>query len=170
MPKLSPRYRMPFKRRREGKTDYRKRLRLLYSKKPRVVYRKTLKYIIGQIVEYHAKGDKTLVGVTSKALKKFGWKFACDNTPAAYLTGLLLGKKALEKGLKEAVLDIGLYHSTKGGRMYAFAKGVLDAGLSIAVDEKMFPSDDRIKGKHISDEIEKSVEEIKNKILGGSNA
>ena len=170
MPKLSPRYKMPFRRRREGKTDYKKRLKLLYSKKPRLVFRRSLKYITAQIVEYPPKGDKTIVGVTSKNLKKLGWPHACDNTPAAYLTGLLIGKKALEKGIKEAVLDIGLYHSTKGGRMYALAKGVIDAGLILHVDESMFPSEDRLKGKHISEEIEKSVEEVKNKILGGSNA
>jgi large subunit ribosomal protein L18 len=137
---------------------------LLLSEKPRLVYRKTLKYIIGQIIEFDKKGDKTLVGITSKILKKYGWKFACDNTPASYLTGYLLGKLALSKGIKEAVLDIGLYTSTKGGRMYAFAKGAIDAGLNVNCSEEMFPSEDRIKGSHIKEEVAKNFEEVKNNI------
>ncbi|MCC5994054.1 MAG: 50S ribosomal protein L18 [Candidatus Aenigmarchaeota archaeon] len=164
MPKISPTYRIHFRRRREGKTNYRKRLKLLLSGKPRLVYRKTLKYIIGQIIEFDKKGDKTLVGITSKILQKYGWKFACDNTPASYLTGYLLGKMALFKGIKEAILDIGLYTSTKGGRMYAFAKGAIDAGLSVPCSEEMFPSEDRIKGLHISEEVAKNFEEVKKNI------
>jgi len=164
MPKISPTYRIHFRRRREGKTNYKKRLKLLLSEKPRLVYRKTLKYIIGQIINFDKKGDVTLVGITSKILKKYGWKFACDNTPASYLTGYLLGKMALSKGVKEAVLDIGLYTSTKGGRMYAFAKGAIDAGLNVPCDEEMFPSEDRIKGLHISEEVAKNFEEVKKNI------
>jgi large subunit ribosomal protein L18 len=164
MPKISPTYRIHFRRRREGKTNYKKRLKLLLSEKPRLVYRKTLKYIIGQIINFDKKGDVTLVGITSKILKKYGWKFACDNTPASYLTGYLLGKMALSKGIKEAVLDIGLYTSTKGGRMYAFAKGAIDAGLNVPCDEEMFPSEDRIKGLHISEEVAKNFEEVKKNI------
>jgi large subunit ribosomal protein L18 len=164
MPKISPTYRIHFRRRREGKTNYKKRLKLLLSEKPRLVYRKTLKYIIGQIINFDKKGDVTLVGITSKILKKYGWKLACDNTPASYLTGYLLGKMALSKGIKEAVLDIGLYTSTKGGRMYAFAKGAIDAGLIIPCNEEMFPSEDRIKGLHISEEVTKNFEELKKNI------
>jgi len=162
--KLKPTYRMPFRRRREGKTNYRKRLKLLLSEKPRLVYRKTLKYIIGQIIDFNKKGDVTLVGITSKILRNYGWKFACDNTPASYLTGYLLGKMALSKGIKEAVLDIGLYTSTKGGRMYAFAKGAIDAGLNVSCSEEMFPSEDRIKGLHIKEEVAKNFEEVKKNI------
>jgi large subunit ribosomal protein L18 len=164
MPKISPTYRIHFRRRREGKTNYKKRLKLLLSEKPRLVYRKTLKYIIGQIINFDKKGDVTLVGITSKILKKYGWKFACDNTPASYLTGYLLGKMALSKGIKEAVLDIGLYTSTKGGRMYAFAKGAIDAGLNVPCSEEMFPREDRIKGLHISEEVAKNFEEVKKNI------
>jgi len=164
MPKISPTYRIHFRRRREGKTNYRKRLKLLLSGKPRLVYRRTLKYIIGQIIDFDKKGDKTLVGITSKILRKYGWKFACDNTPASYLTGYLLGKMALSKGVNEAVLDIGLYTSTKGGRMYAFAKGAIDAGLSVPCSEEMFPSEERIKGLHINEEVAKNFDEVKKNI------
>jgi len=164
MPKMSPTYRIHFRRRREGKTNYRKKLKLLLSGKPRLVYRKTLKYIIGQIIDFDKKGDVTLVGTTSKVLRKYGWKFACDNTPASYLTGYLLGKMALSKGINEAILDIGLYTSTKGGRMYAFAKGAIDAGLKVPCKEEMFPSEERIKGLHINEEVVKNFEEVKNNI------
>jgi large subunit ribosomal protein L18 len=75
-----------------------------------------------------------------------------------------LGKIALSKGVKETVLDIGLYTSTKGGRMYAFAKGAIDAGLNVPCNEEMFPSEDRIKGLHISEEVAKNFEEVKKNI------
>jgi len=170
MPKLSPRYKMPFRRRREGKTNYKKRLKLLLSGKPRLVVRKSLKYINTQIIVFDEKGDRTLVAANSKELKKLGWEYACDNVPAAYLTGLLIGKKALKKGIKEAILDIGLYPSTRGSRLYAVVKGAIDAGLHVPCDEKMFPSEERIRGKHIASYLEKfkdmpnKFEELKQKI------
>ena len=170
--KLKPTYKMPFRRRREGKTDYKKRLKLLLSGKPRLVVRKSLKYIRAQIVEFDERGDRTLASAISKELKKFGWKFACDNLPSAYLVGLLIGKRALQKGIKEAVLDMGLYPSTKGSRIYAVVKGALDAGLKVPVDEEMLPSEDRIKGLHIANYLEKfkdipeEFEKIKKKLMG----
>jgi large subunit ribosomal protein L18 len=174
--KLKPTYRMPLKRRRLGKTDYKKRLKLLLSKKPRLVVRKSLKYIRAQIVEFAKEGDKTLAAASSEELKKLGWKFACDNLPAAYLTGLLIGKKALKKGIKEAILDAGLYHSTSGSRIYAVVKGALDAGLKVPVAEKVLPKEERIKGLHIASYLEKfknlpdEFEKIKQKILSEKNA
>jgi len=163
---------MPFKRRKLGKTDYKKRLGLLLSKKPRLVVRKSLKYIRVQIVEFAKEGDKTLASASSKELKKFGWKFAFDNLPAAYLTGLLIGKKSLEKGIKEAVLDLGLYPSTKGSRIYVVVKGAKDAGLKVPVSEEVLPSEERTKGLHIANYLEKfkdlpeEFDRIKQKILG----
>ncbi len=171
--KLSPTFKMPFRRRREGKTNYKRRLKLLLSKKPRLVVRKSLKYIRAQIIEFDKKGDKTLVSAFSRELKKLGWKFACDNLPAAYLTGLLVGKRALEKGINEVILDMGLYPSTKGSRIYACVKGALDAGLKIPCSEEVLPSEERIKGMHIANYLEKfkdlpeEFEKIKEKILSG---
>jgi len=165
MPKLSPRYRIQFRRRREGKTDYRKRLKLLSSGKPRLVLRRSLRYITAQIVSYDPKGDKTLLAVNSAVLKKLGWNHSCKNTQAAYLTGLLIGRKALEKGVKEAVLDLGLYPSVRGSRFYAAVKGALEAGLRIPCSEDVLPSEERILGKYKDD-----VLNIKNIILGEKNA
>ncbi|MEM5834400.1 MAG: 50S ribosomal protein L18 [Candidatus Aenigmatarchaeota archaeon] len=170
--KLKPTYKMPFKRRREGKTDYKRRLKLLLSKKPRLVVRKSLKYIRAHIVEFDKRGDRTIVFAFSKELRKLGWNYACDNLPASYLTGLLLGKRALEKGIKEAILDLGLSPSTKGSRIYACVKGALDAGLKVRVSEEVLPSEERIKGMHISNYLEKfknipeDFEKMKKKILG----
>lgn len=173
MPKLSPTYKIPFRRRREGRTDYKKRLKLLLSGKHRLVVRRSLKYIIAQLVRYEqGKSDITITSITSRELKKFNWKYACDNLPSAYLTGLLIGKKALEKGVKEAVLDIGLYSAKKGTRVFAVAKGAIDAGLKIPISEEIFPSEERVKGKHIADflpkfkDITEDFEKIKNKIIG----
>ena len=154
-----------FRRKREGKTNYKKRLNLLLSKKPRLVIRKSLKNIIVQIIEYAPNGDKVIVGANSKELeKKFQWKSGRSNMPAAYLTGYLLGKKATKKDIKEAVLDLGLNESTKGGKFYAVLKGVLDAGIIIPHSEEILPDEKRLNGSHISEEATKSFEEIKKKI------
>jgi large subunit ribosomal protein L18 len=63
---------------------------------------------------------------------------------------LLIGLEAKKKGIDEAILDIGLQRSTKGSAIYALVKGAIDAGLKIPVDEKMFPSEERIRGEHIA--------------------
>jgi len=157
-------YRVKMRRRREGKTNYRKRLAYLKSGKPRAVVRKTLKYIIVQIVEYHEDGDKILIGVNSSHLRKYGWSGSFKNTPAAYLTGYLAGKLALKKGINEAVLDIGLQSPVKGSRVFAALKGLVDAGLNVPHSEEVYPSEDRIKGKHISDDVAKMFEEVKSKM------
>lgn len=172
MPKLSPTYKMQFKRRRLGKTDYQQRLQLLSSKKPRLVVRKTSKYIIAQIVEFNTKGDKTILSANSRALKKLGWNFSCDNLPAAYLTGLAIGKSTKQKNIEEVSLDVGLSRSTKGNKIYAVAKGAQDAGLKINLSQEVFPSEERIRGMHIASYQDKfkdlpaTFEKIKQQIIG----
>lgn len=160
---------MPFKRRLEGKTDYDKRLELLKSGMPQIVVRKSLKYIKAQVTDFDSKGDKTLSSANSKELKKLGWNFAYDNIPAAYLTGLLLGKKSLKNNVNEVVLNAGLYPSVKGSRIYATVKGALDAGLKVSVDEEILPSEQRIKGEHITKfkNLPMEFEKVKQKILSG---
>ena len=170
--KLSPRYKTPFKRRKEGKTDYQKRLRLLKSYKPRLVIRKSLNYITAQVIKFDGKGDKIFAVANSKELKKLGWNFACDNLPAAYLTGILIGKKSADKKINDAVLDAGLYTSVKGSRIYAAVKGAKDAGLNVTVDDGMLPDDKRIKGEHIATNekfknMPAEFEKVKGKIAGG---
>jgi large subunit ribosomal protein L18 len=167
----NPTYRMPYKRRRKMKTNYRKRIELLKSNKPRLVVRKTNKYIIAQIVISKEAQDYTIIGITSKILKKYNWNFSFKNLPASYLTGLIIGKLALKKGINEAILDIGLNRATKGNRIFAVLKGALDAGLKIPHSEEILPSEERIKGIHIASYLEKFkdlpkfFEEVKEKIL-----
>ena len=146
-----PRYRVPWRRRREGKTNYYKRLKLIRSGKPRLVVRKTNKYIIVQVVDARIEGDHVIAAAHSRELvKRYGWKGGTGNTPAAYLTGLLAAFRALEKGVKEAVLDIGLNDPVKGARVFAALKGALDAGMAVPHSPEILPSEDRIRGEHIA--------------------
>ena len=145
-----PRYRVPFRRRREGKTDYRKRLKLLLSKKPRLVVRRFISNVLAQLVEYDPKGDRVIFTIHSNRLKKYGWKGHRGNLPSAYLVGLIAGLEAKKRGYTEAVLDIGRYKSTKGNALYAALKGALDAGLKIPHGEKILPPEERIRGEHIA--------------------
>lgn len=143
---------VPFRRKRDGRTDYKKRLSLLLSKKPRLVVRLTNLQVIGQIVEFKTDGDVVVAAINSLSLKKLGWKDSCKNIPAVYLAGLMLGKKALAKGQKEAVFDTGFRNPIHKGKLYAFLKGVLDSGLNVphGDGEKIFPTTERLRGEHLS--------------------
>lgn len=162
-----PRYHVKPRRRREGITDYRKRLRLLKSRKTRVVIRKSIKYTQIQFVEYKEDGDDILVTANSKELiTKYNWKYSTSSIPAAYLVGLIAGKRAKDKGIKECVLDMGRYIPTNGNKIFASVKGLIDAGLDCPYSEEKLPSEERILGKHIDDNIATSVNDIKTKIMG----
>ena len=163
-----PRYRLKPRRRREGMTDYRKRLSLLRSNKTRMVVRKTNKQIVVQFVEYKEDGDRIIAQAISKELKsKFNWKYPVSNTPSAYLTGILATNRAKEKGVKECVLDIGRQRPVTGSNVFASLKGALDIGINCPHSPEKLPSNDRINGKHIDDKLPSEVEKIKNKITGG---
>lgn len=111
------RYKVPFRRRRENKTNYHKRLKLLSSKKPRVVVRKTNKKIIIQLIEYNPTGDIVLASAMSSELSLYGYNQNKRNIPAAYLTGFLFGLKVKKMDIDEAILDIGLNTSIKGSNL-----------------------------------------------------
>lgn len=138
-----------YRRKRDGVTNYKKRLKLLLSDKLRLVVRKSLNNIAAQVIEYNEKGDLIILSAHSSQLKKIGWDYPCGNLPSAYLTGLLLGKKANEKKIKEVILDAGMHKPTNGSKIYAVVKGVLDAGINIPCSKEVLPSEDRIEGKHI---------------------
>ncbi len=159
-----PRYRVPFRRRREGRTDYRQRQRLLRARIPRAVVRLSLKNATVQFIDFDPLGDKVLAAASSKELPKLGWTAATGNLPAAYLTGYLAGKRAAKSGVSEAVLDIGLREPTKGASCFAALKGMLDAGIEIPHGEEILPSEDRIKGRHIDESMEKMIEEVKSRM------
>ncbi len=147
---IGPRYQVPFRRRREGKTNYHKRLGLLLSEKHRMVVRKGGNNTIIQLVEHSETGDITLVSANALELKKLGYKGATGNTPAAYLAGVLFGTRALHKGYNEGVLDLGLNASSKGSRVYAALKGVLESGFEVPHNEGPLPSSKRVNGEHIA--------------------
>ena len=164
-----PRYKVPFRRRREGRTDYRRRSRLLRGGVPRAVVRKSNKHTRVQFVDYKATGDAILASAVSTELEEFGWTGSGKSTPGAYLTGLLAGKRAKEKGVEEAVLDIGLREPTKGAVVFAALKGIIDAGIEVPHSDKMLPADDRINGKHMREGTAAMFESTKSKIGGAAN-
>jgi large subunit ribosomal protein L18 len=143
-------YKLAFKRRREGKTDYGARLKLIGLDKHRLVVRVTGNHTIVQVIDVQIGGDQTLVSAHSQELKKMGWLASGKNTSAAYLTGFLCGKKAVKEGITEAILDMGLATSTKGSRVYAALKGALDAGMNIPHNDVILPENNRITGEHIA--------------------
>jgi large subunit ribosomal protein L18 len=165
-----PRYKVPFRRRREGRTNYHVRYKLILSKKPRVVVRKSNASTTLQLVIAEMKGDKTLLTVNSRELRDLGYTFSTGNLPAAYLTGLLFGKKMLALGQGTGIADIGLHASTRGNRVYAAIKGVVDAGVDVPHSPEVFPDDERIRGEHIKEhtgtDIVAQFEQVREKILG----
>jgi large subunit ribosomal protein L18 len=162
----NPRHRVPFRRRREGKTDYRARLKLIRSGKPRLVVRRSNKHTVVQLVGYDEKGDRILASSTTGQLKESGWTGSTCNTPAAYLAGLLAGRRAFRASVTEAVLDLGLIRPSKGSKVFAALKGVLDAGVQVPHSDEVLPTDDRIRGDHLKKpEMAKLFEEVKQRII-----
>ena len=149
---------VPFRRKREGRTYYKKRMKILLSNKSRLVVRKSLKNFQVSIVQYDQKGDRVILTVNSKVLNKFGWKGDNGNLSSAYLAGFLAGKKAVAKGICDAILDLGFNNSTKGSRLYAALAGATDAGLKIPLNPDVLPSKERISGEHIA----KYAKELRN--------
>ncbi|TRZ67976.1 MAG: 50S ribosomal protein L18 [Methanothrix sp.] len=144
-----PRYKVPFRRRREGRTNYHSRYKLLLSKKPRLVIRKSNRNIMIQLIVAEPIGDRTLLTVSSVELHDLGYSNNAGNVSAAYLTGLLFGKRMKAQDHDCAIADIGLHASTKGGRIYAALKGVVDAGIDVPYNPAILPSEERIRGEHI---------------------
>jgi large subunit ribosomal protein L18 len=163
----SSRYKLAFKRRREGKTDYGARLNLIGLDKSRLVVRITNQHTIAQIINVGENGDETVISAHSKELQKLGWLGSGKNTSAAYLTGFLLAKKALEAGVKKAVLDIGLQTNTKGAKIYATLKGAVDGGLNVPHNDKVLPTDERIRGEHVASYAESLSDEEAEKRFSG---
>jgi len=175
------RYQVKYRRRREGKTDYRARQKLITQDKTkynapkyRFVVRVTNKDVICQIISAKIVGDHVVAAAYAHELPRFGIKTGLTNYAACYATGLLLGRRILQKvgldtkyeGLKEtdgsletkdpeeqkddrrpfkAFLDVGLARTTTGARIFGALKGASDAGLYIPHNEKRFPGYNREK-------------------------
>jgi large subunit ribosomal protein L18 len=157
------------RRRREGKTNYADRIKMLKGGSNRIVFRKTNKYILGQYVTSREAQDKIETGVNSKDLLEHGWpkefEGSLKSIPAAYLTGFLLGKKMIkEKKEKKVVVDFGMIRALHKSKIYSFLKGLIDAGLEIKHDKKVFPEEDRIKGKNLKKDFSKHFESIKSNL------
>ncbi len=148
------RYRVPLRRRREQKTDYQARKGFIVSGKPRLVARSSLKNTVAQITVAKPNGDEVLASAhTHELVKKYGWKGATGNIPAAYLTGLLCGLKAKKNGISDAILDLGLVSPTKGSKVFAAMSGVVDAGVAIPHNPEKIVKDRQV-GYHIQDYAE----------------
>ncbi len=142
------------RRRREVRTDYHQRLRLLKSGKPRLVARKSNNHVTAQLVVTGPNGDETVASATSEDLSEYGWDAPTGNLPSAYLTGLLAGQRAVDAGVEEAVLDIGLNTATQGSKVFAIQEGAIDAGLDIPHNEDVFADWQRTRGSHIAEYAE----------------
>ena len=170
---------MKYKRRRTGKTDYTARKKLTTQAKNkynapkyRLVVRFTKRDIICQIVTSEITGDKVFVAAYAHELKRYGVNHGLTNWAAAYCTGLLIARRALNKlelddtfaGVEEpdgefsitepadqdgesrrpfkAYLDVGLIKTSTGARVFGAMKGASDGGLYIPHSEKRFPGYD----------------------------
>lgn len=140
---------IPYRRKREGRTNYRTRLKLLLSRRVRLVVRLSGRNVLAQLVEYSGSGDKVLTTASSKELEKFGWKAARSSLPAAYLVGILVASKGEKLNVKGAILDLGSTAPIAGSRIYAVLAGAVEGGLNIPHGDEVLPSDDRVAGKHI---------------------
>uniref|UniRef100_A0ACD5X2Y8 Uncharacterized protein n=1 Tax=Avena sativa TaxID=4498 RepID=A0ACD5X2Y8_AVESA len=99
----SKRFQVKFKRRRQGKTDYRARLRLTNQDKNkyntpkyRFVVRFTNKDVTAQIVYATIAGDIVMAAAYSHELPRYGLTVGLTNYAAAYCTGLLLARRLLK--------------------------------------------------------------------------
>jgi large subunit ribosomal protein L18 len=160
-----PRYRVHFRRRREGRTDYRVRLRLLASGRSRAVVRCSGRRVRVAVVDFDPRGDRVVASADSAELGRIAFPPASlASTPAAYLTGYLAGLRAKSRGAEGAVLDAGLHHPTAGGRLAAALKGLLDAGLEIPHGGEKFPSAERLGGAHLPKKLPEALEAYKLKL------
>lgn len=158
------------RRRKQGKTDYLKRLDMLKGNKPRLVFRKTNKYVTAQYVESKMAQDKVVFGVSSQNLLKYGWpKEGLGNLKsltAAYLLGYLTGNKIKKEKFKTPIVDFGMQRVLAKAKQQAFLKGLVDSGLGIGVKEEAFPDEKRIKGEHLKNKV--PFQEVKLKIEKGN--
>jgi large subunit ribosomal protein L18 len=137
------------KRIREDKTNYRKRSAILIGRHLFVTVRISDQNVSAQLLKPTPTGDVVIASAHSRELAQHGWKGAFNNLPACYLTGMLLGKKAIQNGINAAVLYIGNNHFTS--RIAACVKGIVDAGVSMPVSKESLPEKDRISGHHIAE-------------------
>jgi large subunit ribosomal protein L5e len=136
------RFQVKFKRRREGKTDYYARKRLIVqdknkynSHKYRLVVRFSNKDIVAQIVFATIDCDRVFAHAYAHELSQFGIPAGHKNYSSAYATGLLVARRALTKlGLADQYVgkekaDGQYYLVEEEGERKPFYV-LLDAGLA----------------------------------------
>lgn len=154
------------RRRREGKTNYHDRKKLLKSGLPRVIFRRTNSYLISQYIVSKEAQDSVEIGVNSKDLKKYGWpedfSGSLKSIPAAYLTGFLIGKKIKSQNKKTPIVDFGMITKEHKTKIFSFLKGLIDSGVEIEhKKENVFPDEEKIKGKFLKKDFSKEFDKIK---------
>jgi large subunit ribosomal protein L18 len=142
-------YTSTLKRIRKHKTNYRKRAALLIGRHSFITIKLSDQNVAAQVLRPTPSGDIVMASAHSRELRNLGWKGSLNNLPACYLTGLVLGKKILERGTQDAVLYTGKDQFTT--RVAACLKGIVEAGVNIPVSEESLPDDFRISGQHISE-------------------
>ena len=111
------RFQTKFKRRREGRTDYFARKRLVIQDKDkyntpkyRLVARITSNRVIAQVIYSTLQGDRVFCAADSTEFRKWGLNAGLSNFASAYATGLLLARRLLQK--------VGLDTSYEGNKKY----------------------------------------------------
>lgn len=136
------------KRIRQHKTNYRKRSGILIGRRPFIITKISGQNISAQALKPTLTGDIVIASAHSRELIRHGWKGSMNSMPACYLTGLLLGKKSIQKGATNAVLYTGNNPFTT--KVAACLKGIVDSGINIPVSKESLPGDDRVSGEHIA--------------------
>ena len=136
------------KRIRQHKTNYRKRSGILIGRRPFIITKISGQNISAQALKPTLTGDIVIASAHSRELIRHGWKGSMNSMPACYLTGLLLGKKSIQKGATNAVLYTG--NNTFTTKVAACLKGIVDSGINIPVSKESLPGDDRVSGEHIA--------------------
>merc|ERR1712018_624718 len=159
------RYQVKFRRRREGRTDYFARKRLVIQDKNkyntpkyRMIVRTSNTDVCCQIAYARLEGDIVICAAYSHELPRYGVKVGLTNYAASYCTGLLLARRILQKfkldsvyegntnvdgtGAFRACLDVGLARTSTGAKVFAAMKGAVDGGIDIPHSEKRFPGYD----------------------------
>jgi len=136
------RYQVKKKRRREGKTDFKARRKMVRqdknkfnNRKYRLIVRFTNRKCICQIAYATIRGDMVITQANSTELGKYGVPVGWKNYSCAYLTGLLIARRTLKQfGLDEnfkgkETLDGGDYHVEDEENEQKPFKAILDVGL-----------------------------------------
>lgn len=145
-----------FKRRRRHVTDYSARKSLLSSGLPRLVIRRSNRYLTAQLVEGKVAQDRVIFTANSKELLKYGWPStkSIKNLQAGYLLGVLCAVKAKKAKVDKAIIDLGLQRSSKGNRLYAVVKGAIEGGLKVPHSKEILPTQKQLEGESLKTKVD----------------